>query len=159
MPSAEHRSAPPLPLQTPVCRRALPADVPALMEIRSEVRENVLADPSKVTPELVTEYLESRGRGWVCEEGGRALGFAVADRSTATIWALFLRPEAEGRRIGTALLGLAVEWLFALGNPSVSLRTEAGTRADRFYAARGWERGEIDDQGEVGFVLRRPRVG
>jgi GNAT superfamily N-acetyltransferase len=126
------------------------------MEIRSEVTENVLSDPSKVTPQLVTEYLESRGRGWVCEEGGRVLGFVVADRSTATIWALFLRPEAEGRGIGTALLGLAVAWLFSLGNGSVSLRTETGTRADRFYAARGWERGAIDDQGEVGFVLRRP---
>jgi GNAT superfamily N-acetyltransferase len=126
-----------------------------MMEIRSEVRENVLSDPSKVTPELVTEYLESRGRGWVWEERGRVVGFVVAERSTATIWALFLRPQAEGRGIGTALLGLAVEWLFTLGHDSVSLRTEAGTRADRFYAARGWERGALDGQGEVGFVLRR----
>ena len=141
--------------ETAVFRQAVAADVPALMEIRAAVTENVLADPSKVTPRICADYLERRGRGWVCEHGGRVVGFAIADREQAAIWALFLRPEVEGRGFGRVLLALATEWLFSCGADRISLSTGAGTRADRFYVAQGWERGELDSTGEVGFVLRR----
>ena len=137
-------------------RQAVVADIPSLMEIRLGVRENRLDDPTKVTYELVVDHLERRGRGWLCEEDGRAVGFAIADRATWSIWALFLRPEAEGRGIGRALLRLAVDWLFAAGAPQVTLSTGVGTRADGFYAAQGWERGGRNADGEVVFTLRRP---
>jgi GNAT superfamily N-acetyltransferase len=140
----------------PTIREASPADIGALMEVRLAVRENVLADPSKVTPEIVEDYLLRRGRGWVAEEDGRALGFAIADATTSSIWALFLRPEAEGRGIAKALLATAVDWLFAGGSEQVKLTTGPGTRADRFYAAQGWTRGELDAGGEVAFTLARP---
>ena len=138
-------------------RQAVPADVPDLMAVRFSVRENVLSDPTLATPEIVADYLVNRGRGWLCDEDGRALGFAIADATTATIWALFLRPEAEGRGIGRELLRLAADWLFAGGPTAISLTTTPGTRADRFYAAQGWERGAVDARGEVAFTLRRER--
>ena len=140
----------------PRYRRAVPDDVPDLMEIRFAVRENVLSNLALVTPEIVADYLVRRGCGWICEEDGRALGFAIADASPATIWALFLRPEAEGRGIGRELLRLAVDWLFAGGATAITLSTTPGTRADRFYAAQGWVRGAVDAHGDVGFTLRRP---
>ena len=137
-------------------RTAGAADVPAVMEVRLAVRENVLSDPSRVTPEICLEYLSRRGRGWVCELEGRVVGFSIADGDKSSIWALFLLPEVEGRGIGSRLLALAVDWLFSLGHDTVTLSTTAGTRADRFYSAHGWERGALDAEGEVAFTLRRP---
>jgi GNAT superfamily N-acetyltransferase len=140
----------------PQCRRAVEADVPAIMAIRFAVRENVLSDPSRVTPEMCIEYLDAAGRGWVCELDGRIVGFSYAARADASIWALFVLPQYEGRGVGTALLGCAVDWLFGLGHDTLHLSTDADTRADRFYRARGWQRGAMKDGGEVRFHLPRP---
>jgi hypothetical protein len=38
----------------------------------------------------------------------------------------------------------------------VSLSTTPDTRADAFYCANGWQRGELTDNGEVMFRLPRP---
>jgi GNAT superfamily N-acetyltransferase len=138
-----------------VYRQATVADIAALWEVRISVGENVLADPSKITSEVVADYLQRRGRGWVCERDGVVVGFSVADAETASIWALFLRPEAEGLGIATNLLRLAVDWLFAGGAASLTLSTTPGTRADRFYARRGWRRAGTNAEGEVVFELRR----
>ncbi len=136
-----------------VFREAAVEDIPALSEVRMSVRENVLSDPSKVTHEMCAAYLTVAGKGWVCEAGGEVVGFSVASLSDASIWALFVRPGYEGRGIGRRLLGLATDWLFGMGAPSVSLSTEAGTRADGFYEAQGWRRGEVRRDGEVGYLL------
>ncbi len=139
-----------------VFREATVEDFPALSEVRLSVRENVLSDPSKVTREMYVAYLSGAGKGWVCEVGGEVVGFSVASMADASIWALFVRPGFEGRGIGGKLLRLATDWLFEMGAPSVSLSTEAGTRADSFYEARGWRRGEARPGGEVSFTLCRP---
>lgn len=137
-------------------REATIEDIPALFEVRMSVRENVLSDPSKVTHEMCAAYLTVAGKGWVCEVGGEVVGFSVASLADASIWALFVRPGYEGRGIGGRLLRLATDWLFEAGAPCVSLSTEPGTRADRFYEAHGWRRGEIKGGGEVGYLLRKP---
>jgi GNAT superfamily N-acetyltransferase len=137
-------------------RKAVVADIPALFEVRMAVTENVLSDPSKVTPEIFADYLSASGKGWLCEDEGRAIGFSVASLGDASIWALFVRPGYEGRGVGTRLLELATGWLFDAGAPRVILSTEAGTRADRFYQRCGWARGEVRPDGEVGFRLERP---
>jgi GNAT superfamily N-acetyltransferase len=136
-----------------IFREATVEDIPALCEIRLSVRENVLSDPRKVTPEMYADYLSASGRGWVCEINGEAVGFSVASSKDASIWALFVAPGYEGRGIGTRLLGLAVDWLFEVGASSIGLSTEAGTRADRVYERQGWRRGQIRPDGEVGFRL------
>jgi GNAT superfamily N-acetyltransferase len=101
---------------------------------------------------MCEDYLDKLGRGWVCEIDGRVVGFSYAAKADYSIWALFVLPEFEGRGIGKQLLKLAVDWLFDIGAERVSLSTEANTRADRFYLAQGWRRGEMKDEVEVKFT-------
>ena len=91
----------------------------------------------------VRDYLTDLGRGWVAEIHGKVVGFCYAASGDASIWALFVSPEYEGLGLGKRLLDCAVDWLFGLGNQSVHLRTAANTRADSFYSARGWIRGDL----------------
>ena len=139
-----------------VYREALLEDIPALSEVRLSVEENVLSDPRKVTPEMYADYLGASGKGWLCEVDGEVAGFCIASLRDASIWALFVKPGYERRGIGTRLLELATGWLFDMGASSISLSTDANTRADRLYERRGWTRGEIRPDGEVEYRLDKP---
>ena len=136
-----------------IFREAQIEDIPALSEIRLSVTENVLTDPRKVTPEMYAAYLSVLGKGWLCEVDGDAVGFSVASLRDASIWALFVKPEYEGRGIGTRLLKMASGWLLDMGAPRITLSTDANTRADRVYENQGWRRGEIKPDGEVSYRL------
>jgi GNAT superfamily N-acetyltransferase len=136
-------------------RVAMLADVPAMMEIRLAVKENVLSNPARVPYQLYVDYLALLGRGWVAERDGEIIAFSYAAKEDASIWALFVKPECEGLGAGKTLLTLAVEWLFSLGNATVTLSTSAHTRADRFYGLQGWRRGEMKDAVEVYYSLSR----
>jgi len=133
-------------------RQATPADIPAMSAIRLAVRENVLSDPGRVTQQMYVDYLELVGRGWVAQTDGEIAGFCYADKRTASIWALFIAEEYEGRGMAKRLLRLAVDWLFDQGHATVHLTTTPGTRADGFYATQGWARTEISER-EVGFRI------
>ena len=138
-----------------VFREASADDIPALSEIRFSVSENILSDPRKVPTEMYADYLITSGKGWLCEVDGEAVGFIVASLKDASIWALFVKPRFEGRAVGTTLLRLATGWLFDMGASSISLNTDANTRADRFYESQGWKRGETKSDGEVNYRLDR----
>ena len=135
-------------------RRAVEADIPTMMRIRLSVNENRLSDPARVTHAMCSDYLDRLGRAWVAELAGEIVGFSYAARD-GSIWGLFVDPEREGLGAGKHLLRLAVDWLFELGHDEIRLGTEANTRADRFYAAQGWTRGEMKDDVEVWYRLRR----
>lgn len=137
-------------------RQATLSDIEAMSKIRLSVKENVLSNPARVTRQMYEDYLGPLGRGWVCEIDGKIVGFSYAAKEDSSIWALFVLPEYEGRGAGKGLLKLAVEWLFSLGNEEVKLGTAANTRADRFYAAQGWTRGEMKDDVEVWYSLKMP---
>lgn len=137
-------------------RLATFADIEAMRRIRLSVRENRLADPSRVTPAEYRAMLETRGRGWVCEQT-QIVGFGIADRVARNIWALFVQPGHEGRGIGRALHDVMVEWLFAVGDTPIWLTTDADTRAARFYRAAGWVADATPARGELRFVLERAR--
>jgi len=136
-------------------RRATVADIPAMSRIRLAVRENALSNPARITEAMYRDYLDARGRGWVAQLAGEIVGFSYADRTDGSIWALFVDPAREGLGAGKRLLRLAVDWLFEIGFDEVRLGTEAHTRADRFYAAQGWTRGDMKDDVEVAYRLRR----
>jgi len=136
-------------------RRATEDDIPAMSRIRLAVRENALSDPARITEAMYRDYLQARGRGWVAERGGAVIGFAYADRTDGSIWALFVDPACEGLGAGRRLLRAAVDWLFELGFDEVRLGTQAHTRADRFYAAQGWTREGMKNDIEVAYRLRR----
>ncbi|WP_229259434.1 GNAT family N-acetyltransferase [Duganella aceris] len=133
-------------------RRATSADIPAMSKIRLDVKENVLSDPSRITLQMYEDYLELSGRGWVAAVDGEVAGFCYAASKDASIWALFISPQYEGRGLAKQLLAMAVKWLFEQGWPQVRLSTGARTRADRFYVAQGWIRERIEGN-EVFYLL------
>lgn len=135
-------------------RQATLPDIPAMSTIRLRVKENTLSDPSRVTEQMYRDYLELLGRGWVAEVDGKVVGFSYADKADASIWALFVSQDYEGRGIAKRLLQVAVDWLFALGHESVHLSTSKDTRADRFYTGQGWTRSVLNER-DAGFRLTR----
>lgn len=114
-------------------------DIEQIQVVRNSVRENKLSNPSRVTDRDCENYINRKGRGWVCESGGRVIGFAIADLQDHNIWALFVRPEYEGIGIGRKLHQIMLEWYFSITNETVWLSTAPGTRAERFYRKAGWE--------------------
>lgn len=129
-------------------------DLPAMTHLRTSVRENHLSVEGMaalgITPEsVIAELNAGHLGGWVAEEDGVILSFSMADRRDGHIFALFTMPGFEGRGYGTRLLSLATGWLREQGWERVWLSTDPGTTADRFYAARGWTRGELRPNGEV----------
>lgn len=142
-------------MSEPSFRRADSADIPAMSAIRLAVTENVLSDPTRITPDMYEDFLDRSGRGWVAESGGEIVAFSYANKVDGSIWALFVKPGQEGRGLGKALLGLAVAWLFELGHERVHLSTGADTRADRFYAMEGWHRQPLSAT-EIMYARNKP---
>ena len=136
-------------------RQANIDDVTAMSEIRLAVIENVLSDPGRITRQMYEDYLSRLGCSWVCEVNRKIVGFSSAAKADYSIWALFVSPQFEGRGIGKRLLQMATGWLFELGAEKIILGTAANTRADRFYLAQGWQRGDMKDNIEVSFTLWR----
>lgn len=129
---------------TTIFRQARADDIPAMSAIRLAVRENALRDPNRITQKMYEDYLELLGRGWVAEIDGEVAGFAYADKTDSSIWALFIAPEHEGKGLAKELLHRATEWLFGQGAECVRLSTGKGTRADRFYGMQGWTREQVE---------------
>lgn len=136
-------------------RRATSADIPAMSNIRLSVRENILSNPALVTYQMYEDYLGLLGRGWVCELHGEIIGFSYAATNDHSIWALFVDPKHEGLGAGKVLLQLACQYLFEEGAQTVQLSTNVATRAEAFYLAQGWIRGDMKDGDEVYFQLDR----
>ncbi len=83
-------------------RRATENDIPRITEIRNNVRENKLTDPTRVTIEHVRWFISNPGI-FVWEEAGQVVGFSAADPRNGSIWALFMDQAYEGRGIARAL--------------------------------------------------------
>jgi len=130
-----------------VIRAALPRDISGIWEVRYSVTENTLI-PGSISDEEVRRSLEEDGRGWVAEDDGRIIGFAIGLR-TGNLWALFVRPEAQGQGIGSRLHDELILW-FA-GQPLKVLWLSTGTtsRARSFYEVRGWKLAGSDGGDEV----------
>jgi GNAT superfamily N-acetyltransferase len=131
-------------------RQATEADIPEMMALRLSVRENQLFDPSQVTAEDCRRYV-MRGNMWVWDENSALFGISAANGDTGWIWALFVRPEHEGRGIGQALFAAACDALIAAGFRTLRLSTDPDTRAARFYRAAGWGEAGRTPDGELIF--------
>src|SRR5688572_33228386 len=113
-------------------REATIADVPAIFAIRVSVRENSATMENLykhgIDEQMVAGAITASGRGWIVEEGGRAVGFSIADQLEGSVFALFVRPESKGRGYGGGLLDAGVQWLFAKGFDCVWLAVGRNTR-------------------------------
>lgn len=142
-------------------RVASSADVPALFDVRTSVRENHMSLEALagvgITPESVAAMLEGDARAWVAADGDEIVAFSMAKASEGTVFAMFIRPGFEGRGLGRALLLEAETWLFAQGHEEIWLLTDADrrVRANGFYRHLGWNDAGIQEDGQVKFTKRR----
>jgi GNAT superfamily N-acetyltransferase len=137
-------------------RPARRADIPGVQRVRGAVRENRLVT-RVITDAEVAAAIEPPGRGWVVEQDGQVVAFAIASGATGNVWALFVDPDHEGRGHGRALHEAMVDWLWSQGLDRLWLSTDAGTRAEGFYLRAGWQPVGRTASGEVAFEQRRPR--
>ena len=135
-------------------RVAVLTDVPALFYVRTGVRENHMSLESlaamDITPETIAVMLSGEGRGWVGEDHGTVVAFAMADAAEATIFAMFVHPDFEGRGFGHLLMDKAEQWLFAQGCTEIWLRTARNQkiRANGFYQRLGWTNQGVQEDGQ-----------
>lgn len=122
-----------------IFRQATSADIKSMQIVRNSVNENRLSDPNLVSDADCEEFINHRGRGWVCEIDQQIVGFAIADLQAQNIWALFVLPQFEQQGIGQRLHQLMLDWYFAQGHLHVWLSTAPGTRAEAFYQKAGWK--------------------
>lgn len=144
-------------------RMAVPADVPSMFEVRTSVRENHMFFEELVelgiTPESVPGMLSGDGRGWVAEDHGEVVAFAMANALESTVFAMFVRASHEGRGLGRSLMSEAEQWLFDRGCDDIWLLTDRdlAVRANGFYRHMGWIDDGIQPDGQVRFRKRSPR--
>ena len=121
--------------------------------VRMSVRENRLTS-GVITGGDYVAALEQHGHGWVIEDEGAILAFAVGDARDGNIWALFVDPPYERRGHGRRLHDAMVAWLRSRGLERLWLTTEPGTRAERFYRAAGWRPAGRAQGGQVRYELK-----
>lgn len=136
-------------------REATTADIQQIQVVRNSVTENTLSNPNLVTDADCETFINIRGKGWVCEIENKIVGFAIADLVDENIWALFLHPDFEGKRIGRQLHDMMLDWYFSTGKEYVWLGTSPNTRAETFYRKSGWTANGIHGKNEIKFEMTR----
>ena len=120
-------------------RQAIPEDIPQIQIVRNSVKENQLSNPNLIPDELVKEFITKRGKGFVCEIDDKIVGFSIVDFVENNVWALFLLPDFEGKRIGKKLHQLMLDEYFSKTKETIWLSTEANSRAEIIYKKQGWK--------------------
>jgi len=133
-------------------RQITDADVAGLFPVRVATRENALSLEELagfgITEESVRGMLEADShRGWLWEEAGRIVGFAMGNRENGEMWVIALLPAFEGRGIGAQLITRVEDWLWSEGWSEIWLTTDIdpALRAYGFYRKQGWVDHEIRD--------------
>lgn len=134
-------------------RLAAESDIPEMHKIRMSVVENRLSDPLALTYADYVPYIAKRGESWIQESDTGIAGFASINWHDASLWALFVDPQMEGRGIGQTLFTRLIERASEMGLSKISLTTTPGTRAEAFYLRQGWETVATEENGEVRMIL------
>ncbi len=119
-------------------RQAVAADLPQMWEVRYSVAENTLT-PGRIIDSEFLQAIETTGRGWVIETDGQIQAFAVGNALTGNVWALFVRPQAQGRGYGSRLHTAMLEWFHTQKVELLWLSTGTHTQARKFYEKHGWQ--------------------
>jgi GNAT superfamily N-acetyltransferase len=135
-------------------RQARVEDIAAMHRVRLAVKENRLR--RVITENDYVPTLSGAGRGWVVESQGEIVGFAIGDKTSGNVWALFVHPDHEGRGYGRRLFAAMLEWFRAEGVTRLQLTTDPGTRAQKFYETAGWTAAGVNEKGELRFEWSAP---
>lgn len=144
-------------MSSAILREATAADLPGISRVRTSVRENLLTVEQlrdrAITNETVAAAFLKDSKGWLAECEGEIVAFAIADRATQSIFALFVLPDWEGRGLGSRLLDLALRWLRENGAGVVWLTTGPDTKAAGFYERHGWVATGRGEHGDTRYEL------
>ena len=114
-------------------RPAEPSDVDALRSIAAAAYQPYVARIGRAPAPMTADYAQAvrAGQTWVAVEDGQVAGFAVlvAGPGYLLLENVAVRPAAQGRGIGSRLLGLADEQARRLGLVQSSLGEEPGQMA------------------------------
>ncbi len=77
-----------------------------------------------ISQESVQSRITDSCQGWICETDDRPVGFAIGDKKNGEMWVIAVLPEYINKGIGSKLLVLVEEWLFANGWPEIWLTTD-----------------------------------
>ncbi len=138
-------------------------DLPAAFDVRLSTIENAitmeeLEQDYGITPESLADVMKTHVRGWLCEDSGYAVGFAMGDRANGEVQVVAVRPDYEKQGVGRTLLGLVRDWLFSEGYDEIWLcaNPDPSIRAFGFYRGLGWiATGRMKGDDEV-MVLPKP---
>lgn len=134
-------------------REAQINDVPSLKVVRNAVVENTLSDSSLISDADYQAHILHNGNAWVCEMNNQIVGFVMVDLSKQNVWALFVHPDYEKKGIGLQLHDVMLNWYFSQTDKTLSLGTEAHTRAESFYLKAGWKAIGQQTNGEILFEM------
>jgi ribosomal protein S18 acetylase RimI-like enzyme len=127
------------------------ADIPSLFRVRTATDENRLSMEDlaalDINAETVKEKLLGNYKGWLCEEDGEVVGFAMGDKSSGELWVIAVLPSHICKGIGSQLLKQVENWLFSTGYHELWLVTGISERlrAYSFYRKHGWEDWKIEN--------------
>lgn len=136
-----------------IFREALIDDIQQMQVVRNAVKENVLSNPDLIKDADYIPFITVNGKGWVCEINEQVVGFAIVDLKENNIWALFVHPDFEAKRIGKQLHKTMMDWYFTQTKETVWLSTAPKSRAESFYRLNGWREVGIYGKDEVKFEM------
>ncbi|NRA18468.1 MAG: GNAT family N-acetyltransferase [Oceanospirillaceae bacterium] len=120
-------------------------DVAFLFPVRIATRENRLSMDELagigITEVSIREAIKGSHKGWLYEQDGNIVGFAMGDSDANELTVIALLPQYEKMGIGRKLLGKVEKWLKAQGCKSIWLTTDINDQlqAYTFYINNGWQ--------------------
>jgi ribosomal protein S18 acetylase RimI-like enzyme len=97
------------------------ADIPSLFRVRTATDENRFSREDLAALDInaatVKEKLLGNYKGWLCDEDGEVVGFAMGDKSSGELWVIAVLPSHICKGIGSQLLKQVENWLFKHGIP------------------------------------------
>ena len=140
------------------------SDLPAATAVRLSTVENAitvaeLESQYGITPQSTAEAMTSHVKGWLCENSGKVVGFAMGDRLNGEVIVVAVLPEYEGRGIGKSVLAPVQTWLFTEGHEEFWLfsNPDPSIRSYGFYRYLGWRSTRtLPDDDEVLKLRKHP---
>ncbi|MTJ84131.1 MAG: GNAT family N-acetyltransferase [Telmatospirillum sp.] len=127
-------------------RTAVPADIPACLEIKGRVLEKTFSEAAFQELAVATETWRRRVRddsfpGVVACSGGEVIGYCFGEKMTGEIVVLSLLPEFEGLGVGRTLLRMVADAFRdrGFGKLFCGCPTDRTSRAWGFFRYLGWK--------------------